>query len=57
MYGGRNPAVRNAYFTAGEFHSWRHLNVDPDRLHPTSYFEIIPGNFRKKIFKKNVKKI
>ena len=42
MHGGRQPVVRNAYFTYGELNPWIHEGINKNSIDNSSYYESIP---------------
>jgi len=42
MHGGRQPVVRNAYFTYGELNPWIYEGIDKSSVHNSSYYELVP---------------
>lgn len=44
-HGGRQPIVRNAFFTDGELNPWIHQGLVQDAVDESSIHEIIPSEY------------
>lgn len=42
MHGGRQPVVRNAYYTFGDLNPWIHQGIDKTSVDNSSHYELIP---------------
>ncbi|KAL7013998.1 hypothetical protein ACKWTF_015691 [Chironomus riparius] len=42
MHGGRQPVVRNAYYTFGEVNPWINQGIEKTSIDNSSYYELIP---------------